>query len=64
MTLYQKINNKIDYLERVDLESPTGQELSRWCSDHITWGYKWRKLTEEEMTELTARMINLFEGNY
>ena len=64
MTLYQKINSKIDYLERIDLESPTGLELSRWCSDRITWGYKWKKLTEEEMMELTGRMINLFEGDY
>ena len=35
MTQYQKISRKIDYLERIDLESPMGIETSRWCSNYL-----------------------------
>ena len=63
MTQYQKISKRIDYLERIDLESSTGIETSRWCSDQITWAYKWKKITKAEMEELCERMINIFEGN-
>lgn len=44
MTQYQKISKKIDYLEKIDFESPIGIETSRWCSNQITWAYKWKKL--------------------
>ena len=62
--MYQKISKKIDYLEHIDLESPMGIELSDWCSNQITWAYKWKKITSEQMEELCHRMINIFEGNY
>lgn len=63
MTQYQKISKKIDYLEKIDLESPTGIEISRWCSDQITWACKWKKITHAEMEELCRRMIDIFGGN-
>ena len=63
MTQDQKISRKIDYLERIGLESPTGIEISRWCSDQITWAYKWKKITHAEMKELCGRMIDIFRGN-
>lgn len=63
MTQYQKISKQIDYLERIDTESSSGIELSRWCADQITWAYKWKKITYEQMSELCVRMIQLFGGN-
>lgn len=63
MDQYKKINKKIDYLERIDLESPTGLELSKWCSDQITWAYKWKKITYGQMKELCNRMVGIFGGN-
>lgn len=63
MTQYQKISKKIDYLEKIDLESSTGIETSRECSDQITWAYKWKKITKAEMEELCGRMIDIFGGN-
>ena len=63
MTQYQKIKKQIDRLERVDLESSTGIELSTWCSDQITWAYKWKKITHAEMEELCGRMIDIFGGS-
>ena len=62
--MYQKISKQIDYLERINLDSSTGIELSTWCSNQITWAYKWKKITKEQMEELCKRMINIFEGKY
>ena len=34
-----------------------------WVADRIAWCWKWRKITEEEMTELTERVIRYNERN-
>ena len=62
MTQYLKISKRIDYLEKIDIESPTGIQLSKWCSDQISWAYRWKKLTYSEMEELCRRMILIFGG--
>jgi hypothetical protein len=34
-----------------------------WVADRIAWCWKWRKITEEEMNELTERVIRYNERN-
>lgn len=37
----------------------TGNLDSYWCSEAISWLWKWRKITEKEKDELCERVINL-----
>ena len=59
---FDRISKRIDALQRLDLESPQGITLSQWCSDRITWAYKWKHITKEQMSQLCDRMIEIFEG--
>ena len=59
---FVKISKQIDYLERLDLDSPTAIQISTWCSDQITWANKWHKISESELEILCNRMIELFGG--
>ena len=33
-----------------------------WISDRISWCWKWRKITKEQMEELCDRVIKILEG--
>jgi len=33
-----------------------------WAADRVDWAWKWRKITEEEMEELSDRITKIFEG--
>lgn len=35
-----------------------------WCADRICWCWKFRKINEEQMSELTDRATKLFELGY
>ena len=32
-----------------------------WITDRIDWAWKWNKITEQEMTSLTYRVIKIFK---
>lgn len=34
-----------------------------WCSDTISWLWKWRKISKEEMHSLCNRMIYLMDNH-
>lgn len=61
---YEKIKEQMRYLYKMDRESTSFQCISRWCSDRITWAYKFKYLTYEQMVELTTEMTKLFKGEY
>ena len=64
MTQYEKIKKQMNHLYRLDSDSVQFMNISRWCSDRITWAYKFKKITYEEMSELTTSMVNILEGRY
>lgn len=64
MSQYEKIKEQMRYLYRLDRESPSFQSISRWCSDRITWAYKFKHLNYEQMAELTTEMTKIFKGDY
>ena len=41
---------------------PYHQHKIEWISDRISWCWKWRKITKEQMEELCDRMIKVLEG--
>lgn len=34
-----------------------------WICDRITWCYKWKKISEQQMHELTGRACEILEYN-
>ena len=64
MSQYEKIKEQMNYLYRIDRDSPSFQSISRWCSDRITWAYKFKHLNYNQMVELTTEMTKLFKGEY
>jgi hypothetical protein len=34
-----------------------------WISNRISWCWKWRKITEEQMEELCDRVIKVLKGD-
>ena len=41
---------------------PYHDKKIEWISNRITWCWKWRKITKEQMDELCDRVINILEG--
>lgn len=41
---------------------PYHDKKIEWISNRITWCWKWRKITKEQMEELCDRVINILEG--
>lgn len=50
----------IDSIEKYEAGKPCNISF-HWCSNTITWLWKWRKITEDEMKSLCNRMINVME---
>ena len=46
-------------LDKLERGLYTGGLDSYWCSETISWLWKWRKITEKEKNELCERVINL-----
>lgn len=55
---YSLVLNTLDKLER---GMYTGGLDIHWCCDSITWLWKWRKITKEEMESLCDRAIAILE---
>ena len=41
---------------------PYHDKKIEWISNRITWCWKWRKITKEQMEELCDRVIIILEG--
>lgn len=54
---YAEIDKKLAAVEAGKL----GEETLNRCADHITWCWKWRKITREQMESLAERVIKLWE---
>ena len=54
---YKKINEVITQLENHKY-SPLN---ASWCADRIVWAYKFKKITKEQMIDLSNRVTELFE---
>lgn len=54
---YNKINEAVSRLEQNKYTILN----SYWCADRINWAWKFRKITREQMIELTERMIDVFK---
>ena len=55
---YNLLIKTIDRLERMQYTGGLGID---WCCDSITWLWKWRKITEEEMHSLCDRMVEIMK---
>ena len=58
----KRYNLLVKAIERLEQGKYTGGLDIDWCCDSITWLWKWRKITEEEMESLCDRMIAIMEG--
>lgn len=47
-------------LQRTDLESPQGIQLSMLISDRIAWATKFKKITPEQISDLCDKMIEIY----
>lgn len=58
-----------DYYKEIDKElqsyenyKPYHTKTIDWICNRIDWAWKWRKITKEQMEELTNRAVNYLEG--
>ena len=58
----KRYNLLIDTIERLEHGKYTGGLDYGWCCDSITWLWKWKKITKEEMESLCNRMIAIMES--
>ena len=54
---YNKIDEVVTRLENRKY-SPLN---ASWCADRIVWAYKFKKITKEQMINLSNRVTELFE---
>ena len=52
MKEYERISKWIDTIERKDYDPVAVAQVN----DRIAWAYKWKKISHEEMSDLTSRM--------
>ena len=57
---YEEINEVLKSYE--DRKSYHTKNME-WVANRIDWAWKWRKITREEMEELTDRAISIFDNN-
>lgn len=55
---YQQINKALLSYEN---HKPYHDKTMDWICNRIDWCFKWRKITEEEMTELVNRAVNILK---
>ena len=60
MKFYQEIDTALKSYEEF---KPYHFRKIEWITDRIYWCWKWKKITREQMEELTMRAINILEGN-
>ena len=54
---YDEIDRRLVLAETGKMDA----ELLDWWTRRITWYWKWRKITREQMEELTERVIKQWE---
>ena len=63
-----KINKRyalvLDILNRLERGQYTGSLDVYWVGDSISWLWKWKKITKEEMESLCDRVIAYCKGEY
>ena len=57
---YEEIN---EVLKSYEDRKPYHTKNMDWVANRIDWAWKWRKITREEMEELTDRAISIFDNN-
>lgn len=58
----KRYNLLINTIERYESFKYVDRTLSiGWCCDSITWLWKWRKITKDEMESLCDRMITIMK---
>lgn len=55
---YKQINDALNSYEKC---ASWHDKSMDWICNRIDWCYKWKKITEEEMTELVERVINILK---
>lgn len=59
-----KFYNEIDKaLYTYENFKPYHAKSIEWISDRISWCWKWKKISEDQMEELCERVINILERN-
>lgn len=59
-----KFYDEIDKaLQSYEAYKPYHTRNIEWISNRISWCWKWRKITREQMEELCDRVIKVLEGN-
>lgn len=56
---YEQINNAIKSYEDC---KPYHKYSIEWITDRIDWCWKFRKISSEQLTELSNRIINIMNG--
>ena len=57
-----KFYNEIDEaLQSYENYKPYHTRNIEWISNRVSWCWKWRKITKEQMEELCDRMIKVLE---
>ena len=56
---YQQIDKALLSYEN---HKPYHDKTMDWICNRIDWCFKWRKITEEEMTKLVNRAVNILKG--
>ena len=58
-----KFYSEIDKaLQSYENYKPYHPHKIEWISDRISWCWKWKKITKEQMEELCDRLIAVLEG--
>ena len=55
---YQQIDKALLSYEN---HKPYHDKTMDWICNRIDWCFKWRKITEKEMTELVNRAVNILK---
>lgn len=59
MDWYTKLNKALESYEN---HKSWHDKSIEWICDRIDWCYKWKKITEDQMEELTKRVIQVIKG--
>lgn len=56
---YEQINKALLSYEE---NKPWHEKTMDWICDRIAWTWKWKKISEDELIELTDRVNKVFKG--
>ena len=61
MKFYQEIDTALKSYEEF---KPYHSRKIEWITNRIVWCWKWKKISKEQMKELTTRTIKVLENNF